>query len=158
MRLWPALLALLATALAAGAVRAQAQGPADVIRAIYKIYETSQDAQPPAGVFSKRLQKLIDDDRKQTPADEVGRLDFDVFVNGQDWQLSELTITEASPPQGNHARVIAKFRNSGEPNEIAFEMVKEDSRWVIDDVASLLKPRWTMSKILTGAPDAFPDD
>jgi hypothetical protein len=28
----------------------------------------------------------------------------------------------------------------------------------IDDLQATLKPRWTMSKILTDAPDAFPDE
>jgi hypothetical protein len=29
---------------------------------------------------------------------------------------------------------------------------------MIDDLQSLNKPRWTMSKILEDAPDAFPDE
>ena len=40
-----------------------------------------------------------------------------------------------------------------------FDLVREGGRWLVDDVQSL-KPggRWTMSKILTGDPDAFPDE
>ncbi|MGH6737109.1 MAG: hypothetical protein ACRECX_13695 [Methyloceanibacter sp.] len=38
-----------------------------------------------------------------------------------------------------------------------FELIFEDGHWRIDDVVKRLKPRWTMSKILMDAPDAFPD-
>jgi hypothetical protein len=38
-----------------------------------------------------------------------------------------------------------------------FDLVLEDGHWRIDDIEKMLKPRWTMSKILLDAPDAFPD-
>ena len=47
-------------------------------------------------LYSKRLQALIDKDEKETPEGMVGRIDWDVFVDGQDWQLSELKITPVS--------------------------------------------------------------
>ena len=52
----------------------------------------------------------------------------------------------------------AVFANFGEPRNIIFNLVREDGKWRIDDIAETLKPRWTMSKILTDAPDAFPDE
>lgn len=46
-----------------------------------------------------------------------------------------------------------------EPKEILFDLVREGDRWLVDDVQSTTKgKRWTMSKALTGAPDAFPDE
>ena len=38
-----------------------------------------------------------------------------------------------------------------------FDLVLEDGHWRIDDIEKTLKPRWTMSKILTDEPHAFPD-
>jgi hypothetical protein len=39
-----------------------------------------------------------------------------------------------------------------------FDLIREKGSWRIDDISSIRSgARWTMSKILTGAPDAFPD-
>ncbi len=49
------------------------------------------------------------------------------------------------------------FKNFGHASNMLFELIFEDGHWRIDDVVKRLKPRWTMSKILMDAPDAFPD-
>ncbi len=133
--------------------------PVSAICAIYKAYETTADAAPDVGaVYSHRLQKLIDADRGSTPEGEVGKIDWDVFVDGQDWEIRQLKVAPVSEA-GDHAQVIAQFNNFAEPKEILFDLVHEDGRWLVDDVQSTTRGRrWTMSKILTGAPDAFPDE
>ena len=95
--------------------------------------------------YSSRLQNLIDKDEKETPEGMVGRIDWDVFVDGQDWKLTELKIVRAT------------FKNFGEPRDILISLVLEDGHWRIDEIQETLKPRWTMSKVLLDAPDAFPD-
>ena len=40
---------------------------------------------------------------------------------------------------------------------VAVGLARLDGHWRIDDIEKTLKPRWTMSKILTDAPNAFPD-
>lgn len=134
-------------------------GPAAAIAAIYKAYQNAPSTGPDVGkVYSARMQALIDADAKATPEGEVGKIDWDVFVDGQDWEISELKITTVSE-KGDQAQVSASFLNMGDPREMMFDLVREGGRWLVDDVQSL-KPggRWTMSKILTGAPDAFPDE
>jgi hypothetical protein len=54
--------------------------------------------------------------------------------------------------------VRATFTNFDQPQEIVFDLVQQSNRWMIDEVASRKKPRWTLSKIFQGAPDAFPKD
>ena len=136
---------------------APADDPVAVIAAIYRIYQESTNDPDLSDVFSRRLQALVDEDEKNTPAGEAGKIDWDVFVDGNDWALSNLRIDLASKSAGG-ARVRARFDNHKEPRELAFDMVREGGRWKIDDVASLRAGgRWTMSKILKGAPDAFPD-
>jgi hypothetical protein len=98
---------------------------------------------------------LIDKDQKETPEGEVGRIDWDLFVDGQDWQLTELKIVPLSH-SATRAEVRATFKNFGEPRDILYTLVLE-GHWRIDDIQETLKPRWTMSKILQDAPDAFPD-
>lgn len=136
-----------------------ADGPVAVITTIYKAYQPAPANGPNiAGVYSTRLQGLIDADAKSTPEGEVGKIDWDVFVNGQDWELSDLKIALVSE-NGDRAEVSASFNNLGEPKEMLFDLAREGGRWLIDDVQSI-KPgeRWTMSKILKGDPDAFPDE
>ena len=124
-----------------------------LITAIYKTYETDQAELP--HVFSKRLQALIDKDEKEAQGG-VGRIDWDVFIDGQDWKLTELKITPVSQTP-SQAQVRATFKNFDKPSDLLFDLVLEDGHWRIDDIQKTLKPRWTMSKILTDAPDAFPD-
>jgi len=147
---------ILAFILFAGAASAKSvdSDPVTLITAIYKTYETDQAGLP--HVFSKRLQTLIDKDAKETPEGEVGRIDWDVFIDGQDWKLTELKITPMSQTS-SHAQVRATFKNFDKPSDMLFDLVLEDGHWRIDDIEKTLKPRWTMSKILTDAPDAFPD-
>lgn len=136
-------------------------GAVAVVAAIYKTYTDNQHDDPGpagiAGVYSKRLQALIDKDEAETPAGEVGRMDWDPFVDGQDWEVTGLKISQIYQ-SGGEARVRAVFANFGEPRNIIFNLVREDGQWRIDDIAETLKPRWTMSKILTDAPDALPDE
>ena len=78
-----------------------------------------------------------------------------MFVDGPDWQLFGLKIARLKV--GHHAQVRATFKNFGTPSNMLFDLVLEDGHWRVDDVEMTLKPRWTMSKILIDAPDAFPD-
>jgi len=128
--------------------------PVTLITAIYKTYETDKAGLP--HVYSKRLQALIDKDDKETPEGMVGRIDWDVFIDGQDWKLTDLKITPVSQT-ATQAKVRATFKNFDRPSDMLFDLVLEDGRWRIDDITKTLKPRWTMSKILTDASDAFPD-
>jgi hypothetical protein len=38
------------------------------------------------------MQALIDADEKATPKGDAGTIDWDVFVNGNDWDIKNLTI------------------------------------------------------------------
>jgi hypothetical protein len=139
---------------AAAAEAAPDSDPVALIKAIYATYET--DTPGLENIYSTRLQALLDKDEKETPEGEVGRIDWDVFVNGQDWKLSELKITLVSKT-ADRAQIRASFKNFGDANNILFDLVRENGAWRVDDVQNTLPPRWTMSKILTDAPDAFPD-
>jgi hypothetical protein len=143
--------------LAFGTTSAQAGPDADpvsLIKAIYQTYQASKPGLP--HIYSHRLQALVDKDVKETPEGMVGRIDWDVFVDGQDWQLSEIKIALVAK-SAKAAQVRAIFKNFDSPSDMMFDLVREDGGWRIDDIAKMLKPRWTMSKILTDAPDAFPD-
>ncbi len=154
-------LVILPIALGAAAPLEQVDGnPVTLITALYRSYTDighGEDTMPGLpGVYSKRLQALVDKDEKETPEGEVGRLDWDAVVDGQDWELTALGIMPVSQDAAQ-AEIRASFKNFGEPRDILYSLVLEDGHWRIDDIQETLKPRWTMSKILLDAPDAFPD-
>jgi uncharacterized protein DUF3828 len=131
-------LALLAVVLSAASPPAGVDGdPVALLTAIYKTYTDigpGEDGVPElSGVYSKRLQALIDKDEKETPEGDVGRIDWDLFVDGQDWQLTELKIVPALK-EATRAEVRATFNNFGEPRDILYTLVLENGHWRIDDI------------------------
>ena len=154
---------LLASAL--GAASPPAPVDSDPVRLIEAIYKTYAENTPSLGgkaepglphIYSRRLQALVDKDEKETPEGMVGRIDWDVFIDGQDWQLTELKIALVSK-SATHAKVRATFKNFDHPSNMLFDLLLEDGHWRVDDIEKTLPPGWTMSKILMDAPDAFPD-
>ncbi len=111
------------------------QGVADpeaFVRATYDRYAGSRETTPPEGALSPRLKSLVERDRQES-AGEIGRLDFDYWVNGQDYELSEIEV--ASEPGTDERRVVvARFRNFDRPQVSRFEFVRTDGRWYLDEV------------------------
>jgi hypothetical protein len=105
---------------------------------------------PPDDIYTARLAKLFREDKRKAKV-EVGCLDFDFWVNAQDWKITDLTITSRDESQERKA-VIAKFKNIGEPQEIHFDFRLIAGRWLLDDVHSVLAPQWTLSGILQCTP------
>ena len=151
-----AVIAVCLSGICAPCLAAAQTGPAETITAVYKRYQKQRDAKLPRDAYSTRMKNLIDADRKRTPKGDVGRLDFDPVVNGQDWEIKSLAVS-ATETNGERVTVRATFTNFDQPQEIVFSVMRVSQRWVIDDISSLKKPRWTLSKILVGAPDAFID-
>jgi hypothetical protein len=150
---------LLVTLLLAWPVAVLAQMQADpvaYIRAVYREYGKKEPKPWSDWPVTVRLRKLIDDDAKNTPDGEVGRLDWDPIINAQAWKLSALKVTLVAR-DGDRATVDTAFHNLDANKHMRFTLVRADGKWEIDDIAALDKPRWTVSKVLAGAPDAFPD-
>jgi hypothetical protein len=122
----------------------------EVYRRLVAAQSNSSSYSPLEDIYTARLAKLIRDD-KQKAKGEVGCLDFNFWVNGQDWKITNLTITSTDEGQ-DRKTVIAKFRNTGDPQEIHFDFRRNAGRWLLDDVHSLTAPPWTLSQILKCAP------
>ena len=123
---------LLLTGLSAGPAAAQDDAdPVALITAIYKSYKTDQPGLEQ--MYSRRLQALIDKDASETPEGMVGRIDWDVFVDGQDWQLRDLKIALVSRTD-SAAQVRATFLNFDKRCDMLFDLVLEDGHWRIDEI------------------------
>ena len=147
---------MLAWALSAASA-APADDPLSYITAIYKVYQDDRNNSGVDIVYSRRMQALRDADARKTPKGDAGTIDWDLFIDGNDWVLSNLRIA-LEEKSATRAKVRARFDNHKQPSDITFDLVREDGKWVIDDITSNQPGRRsTMSKILMGAPDAFPD-
>lgn len=127
-------LAFIALALVATPALAQDYSdPEALLQALYAGYGPAYDYPPDqAPLRSARLNGLYEADSKEAGG-EVGRIDFDPFVNGQDYQITELQIGEPYLV-GGKAVVRVNFENMGTPEELGYLLVKESGGWKIDDV------------------------
>jgi Protein of unknown function (DUF3828) len=112
------------------AAYAQFPTPEEGVRAIYTFYAGSdskgfpQDAATAKRFFDPSL-------AKQWAA--AKNIDADFFIQGQDWELSELKVDQAAI-NGNKANVAVGFTNFKKPIKLTYEMVKSNDGWRISDV------------------------
>jgi hypothetical protein len=131
----------------------QIDDPKNFVTEVYRRFvaaeSTHSSYKPPDDIYTARLGKLLRDDKRRAKG-EVGCLDFVFWINAQDWRISQLNVTA---DEGRERRtVIAKFLNTGEPQEIQFDFLHNTGRWLLDDVHSVSAPPWTLSEILKCAP------
>ena len=124
--------------------------PKSFVTEVYRRFVAAESSHssysPPDDIYTARLATLLRADKRRAKG-EVGCLEFDFWINAQDWMITDVTVTVAEEgPQ--RKTVIAKFRNIGEPEEIHFDFRRNNGRWLLDDVQSVLAARWTLSEIL----------
>jgi hypothetical protein len=118
----------------------------DVYRRIIATQSDKSSYTPPDDIYSARLAKLFRDDRRKAKG-EVGCLEFFFWANGQDWAISDLTVTSAD--QGpNRKTVTARFMNIDRREEIRFDFLRNGRRWMLDEVYSAAAAPWKLSEIL----------
>lgn len=108
--------------------------PEALLEAFYAPYFTGEFYDDEGPFRSAALQALYDNDAEITPPGEMGAISFDPYVDGQDFDLTELQIGTPTIV-GAEAIVDVSFRNFGEPRSITFELVNENG-WKINDVVS----------------------
>jgi hypothetical protein len=92
------------------------------------------------GCWSTPLRRLIVRDRRQADRESMpGKLDFDPFVDGQDWDPREIASLTLAPT--GTRQVTATFGR----RTVRFQLVVEDGRWKIDDVST---SEWDLRQIL----------
>jgi hypothetical protein len=139
---WQAMpLGALVLALASGALAAQAESPRTFLSDIYTHYTdeaapvlawNSEDA---AALFEPGLAAAIarDSDLAGQRGEVSPILDYDPFVQGQDYEIKGLTVSveEAAP---RTATVLVKFRNREKPVAIRYDLVRLEDGWRIRDM------------------------
>ncbi len=137
----------LAVALAASPVAA-ADDPAGPVREAYRLERESlgphftSEREPPwraphrDRLFTRRFAELwATEERHAEVTREMGNIDLDPFISGQDYGedvLHDLLI-EVEERKPDRALVCARFTNLRRVT-VRFVVVREDGRWVIDDI------------------------
>lgn len=139
-------------ALAFGANAATYKTPQALIKAIYAydINESDPTAPSPYSVFfSKGLNALFQKDRDNTPDGEVGAIDFDPVISGQDG-AAENVMPGAPIIIDDRAELEVTFTN-GEPVTLYYTLVKEKGGWKVDDIANQQgEYPWSLRELLGG--------
>jgi hypothetical protein len=120
----------------------------DVYNRIVATERRSPGYDPPTDIYTPRLKALFAEDKRRANG-EVGCIEFDFWTNAQDWGLRNVRVTSQDvPDHPDRKLVIATFTNLRQPEEIHFDFQKVGGKWLLDDVQSLKKETWTLSKLL----------
>ena len=145
----------LCIAVAAPAPPTRVNDPVSFVTDVYRHYMAAQSNRtnysPPEDIYTPRLHELMAREDKIRASGDEGCLDFDFWINGQDWTLKELQVTRGGAA-ADREEVIAKFVNIRTPEEIHFDFRLVSGRWLLDDVRSLRGQRWTLSELLKCTP------
>ena len=130
--------------------------PEKFVSDVYRHFVAAQNSRKtynaPQDIYTPRLAGLFEKDRRESKG-EVGCIEFDFWMNGQDFELSNLKVTR-QPVAGHpdQTTVIATFTNLRKPMELHFNFIQQRGKWMLDDVASTKGETWTLSKLLSCHP------
>jgi hypothetical protein len=114
----------------------------DFVAAIYDTYVgkggngiTLDNERTVRRYFEPSLAALIlQDQKKAARRKEVGTLDFDPFVDAQDWDIAAYNVA-VSDKGADKASAIVTFNNFGKAKMVVLDLIKIKSDWKISDVA-----------------------
>ncbi len=126
--------------------------PEALIKALYAydLDKTPNDAPSPyQPFFSRGLSKLFVADRARTPDDEVGAIDFDPVISGQDGKATKLRLGPVTT-KGERAELDVFFTNF-EPVVLHYTLVREKGGWTVDDIENRKgENAWGLRELLGG--------
>lgn len=110
---------------------AQDQSAAAYIRSFYP----PDDPNAPEARYSPRTAALWDQCFRRAEANSDACMDFDMFVQGNDFDLSDLKVEQTSG-DAKQAVVKAQFKNFGKDERVIFTLMHDDQGWMIDEIIS----------------------
>jgi Protein of unknown function (DUF3828) len=76
---------------------------------------------------------MIKDQKLAAKRGDVGSLDFDPFVDAQEWDVAEFDIAVSETTPGR-ASATVKFSNLGKPTTVLLDLVAVKNAWRIRDI------------------------
>lgn len=113
------------------------------LQSIYAIYRKSDKAldisseQKAARYFVPSVAKLIGEDiATSAKRNEVGKLDFDPFIGGQDWASTSVELAVVAGAGADRGIGTARFTPPGEkkPTIVTLDLTKTAAGWRIADI------------------------
>jgi Protein of unknown function (DUF3828) len=129
---------------AAGPAFATDPGASAFVTAIYNAYKGKDAKGVPldneriiARYFEPMLAAAMAKDQKAAARrNEVGLLDFDPFLDAQDWDVDTFDIAVSDTAAGT-AKATVKFVNQGEAMTVVLDLVQVKNDWRIYDITWL---------------------
>ncbi len=146
--------AIMGLMLAGAALPADYDTPEQLLNAIYKPYLENGDFSETENFYSNGMVKLmIEATAREQDEDDGPILDFDPFIDAQDFEIKNLVISQPLI-EGTKAQVDVSFDNFGEPRQLHYDLVFEDNfGWRVDDISSKTPDyEWRLSEILAADP------
>jgi hypothetical protein len=129
---------------AAGPVFAADPGATAFVTAIYDAYKGKDAKGVPLAneriirrYFEPTLAATMAKDQKAAARrNEVGLLDFDPFLDAQDWDVNAFDIAVSDAAAGS-AKATVKFVNQGEAMTVVLDLVQAKNDWRVYDITWL---------------------
>ena len=138
---------------------AQARGVADPRAFVAQVYAAyvrghgNHTPPEPTYAYSDRLRALFrayHAEEARHRGELVGALDFDWWINAQDWSLSHVVVTAADDGPARRT-VTARWHNIDRNDSSRFLFVRAGNRWYLDDAvhgSGHGDDGWTLSALL----------
>jgi hypothetical protein len=98
--------------------------------------------------YSPRIDKLWAACTKKEKQSGDPCMDFDIWVNAQDWKIKDLKI-EQTRGDDKSAQVMASFSNMDRKETISFDLLRDPKGWTVDEISTGCD---TLSGVLKGEP------
>ncbi|MET0181328.1 MAG: hypothetical protein ABW199_00425, partial [Caulobacterales bacterium] len=124
----------------------------DPVSTVEPLYQSYLDGQNPpdlanAAPWSNEMRDLLRQMKDASKEQEGPVIDFDPLIDGQDFEITDLTVSVEEPPANGRAVVEAKFKNFGEDVQVHYDLV-EDGGWRVDNIRTR---SWSLRELLASA-------
>lgn len=142
---------LMAVLIAGAAACAPAPGadPAATVEALYEPYLENRTAGPlrESAPLTEELRALMRraEEASNASGEPMAAVDFNPIIDGQDWELSDVSVELVAPPADGRAQVRANFQNFGEDVALTYDLRDQDGGWRIDNISG---KNWTLRQLL----------
>ncbi|QMT34013.1 hypothetical protein LNQ82_06005 [Conchiformibius steedae DSM 2580] len=125
---------LMGATLALLSLTASAQDPlqSQKLQIVKKIYKNGGDMGVLLNYASRDLKSVFDEDERNTPEGEMGCIDYDVTIQGQDSNPKEI-IRSLKTSVTSNGNVLVTFKN-GQRMKLIYVMKCHNGRCLVDDV------------------------
>ena len=120
----------------AACARKPTTDPALMVEALYAPYiaEGVHHGSLETAPWTDEMKRLIAQMNEVSARRNEPIIDFEPLIDGQDFEITELSVTPEAAPADGRCVIIARFKNFGEAREVDFDLVETAGVWRIADM------------------------